>query len=123
MIVITIGITLVLHQPIIPVGPHQKAINLSMTHVRQVGVFQMVEATVYGLRHVVQVQSSTTPTTAPTKAWIFPASSVLPLPSGTLLRVFATPSMAVSTMSAAAAAIGLRRLASTAASSATTRTT
>ena len=45
-----IGITLVLRQPIIPVGLHLKTVNLSMTHVQQVGVFQMVEAMVSGQR-------------------------------------------------------------------------
>ena len=48
--VITIGITQVLHLQIIPVGPHQKAVSQSTTHVHQVGVFPMAETMVYGQR-------------------------------------------------------------------------
>ena len=64
-----IGITLVLHQPIILVGPHQKAVSQSTTHAQQVGVFPMVVMMVYGQRLVVQVQILTDiHMTAPTKA-------------------------------------------------------
>lgn len=41
----------------IRVGLPQKALNLSMIHVQQVGVFPMVEIMAYGQRLLVQVIS------------------------------------------------------------------
>ena len=101
------GIILVPHLQITLVGLHQKRLNPSTTHVQPVGVFLMEEAMVSGQRHVVQVQTSTTLTTAPKKAWTSPASSAQHPPSGILLRVVATTTMAVSAVSATSATIGL----------------
>ena len=44
----SIGIIPVRHQQTILVGQHQKAINLSTTHVQPVGVFPTVETMVFG---------------------------------------------------------------------------
>jgi hypothetical protein len=67
-IVITTGITPVQNLQIIPVGPHQKAVSQSTTHVQQVGVSLMVAKTEFGQRLLVQVYTSITPTIALTKA-------------------------------------------------------
>ena len=66
----TIGITLVIIQQIMPVGLHQKVLSLSTTHVLQDGVFLMVEAMVSGQRRWVQVKVLLKAhyTTAPTQA-------------------------------------------------------
>ena len=67
---ITIGIIEVRRQQTILVGLHQRAANQYMTHVRQVGVFPMAEAMVYGQRPLVHLHISLTIhyTTAPIKA-------------------------------------------------------
>ena len=69
MKVMEIGIIPVQNQQTILVGPHQKAINLSTTHVRQVGVFPTVETMEFGQRLLVQVHllPKSHYTTAPTK--------------------------------------------------------
>ena len=66
-VITTGGITLVLHQQTILVGLHQKAINLSTTHVQPVGVYLMVETMVYGQRRKAHHRILVTLTTVQTK--------------------------------------------------------
>ena len=110
-VVIAIGITPEILQPTTPVGPHQKAVSQSTTHVHQVGVFLTEVVTVYGQRQDLIPQH----TTVQIKGCLS-ASHHLPQ-LGILLRVIAAKTMAVSSLSVASATIGLPLL------TATTRTT
>ena len=108
-----IGITPVHLQQTTPVGPHQKAVSQSTTHVHQVGVFLTEVVTVYGQRQDLIPQH----TTVQIKGCLS-ASHHLPQ-LGILLRVIAPTALAVSAVSVATATIGLPLLTVTA----TSRTT
>ena len=105
-----IGIT---HRVTTPVGPPHQAISQYTTHVQPVGVFQMVVVMVYGQR-----QDLVPEHTIGQMEGCLSSSHHLPQ-LGILLRVVATTTMAVSTMSVAAAAIGLPLLSATARTSCT----
>ena len=68
IVVIGSGITQVHPLLITPVGPLLQQRSQSTTHVHQVGVFPMVETTVFGQRLLVQVHLLLKDTTAPMKA-------------------------------------------------------
>ena len=95
---ITIGITPEILQPTTPVGPPHQAISQYTTHVQPVGASL---TQIYGQRQDLVPQH----TIVQIKGCLS-ASHHLPQ-LGILLRVFATTAMAVSAMSATAAAIGL----------------
>ena len=97
-----IGTTPVQIVQMIPVGSQ---IRRFTTHVQQVGVFQMEEKMVCGRKPLVHLHYIPEHTTAPTRVWTFPASSVLLPPFGILLRPIATPTMAVSAALATTAII------------------
>ena len=104
---ITIGITPEILQQTTPVGPHQKAVSQSTTHVHQVGVFLTEVVTVYGQRQDLIPQH----TTVQIKGCLS-ASHHLPQ-LGILLRVIAPTALAVSAVSVATATIGLPLLTAT----------
>ena len=110
-VIITIGITPEILQQTTPVGPHQKAVSQSTTHVHQVGVFLTEVVMVYGQRQDLVPQHTTVQIEG-----CLSASHHLPQ-LGILLRVIAAKTMAVSSLSVASATIGLPLL------TATTRTT
>ena len=112
-----IGFTPVHRLLTIPVGPHQKAPSRFTTHVQPVGVFPTVAAMVSGQRPVLTIL----PTTAQTK--VYRSVSVLLQLRGTQLRVIAATIINIWTLSATVAAIGLRRLIATKATSAPTTCT
>ena len=99
--IITIGITPEMFLPTTPVGPHQKAVSQSTTHVHQVGVFPMAETMVYGQRQDLMILH----TTVQMKEYLSAYHLLQQL--GIQLRVIATSTLAVSEMSATTATIGL----------------
>ena len=104
---IAIGITTEILQQTIPVGPHQKAVSQSTTHVQPVGVFLTAVVMVYGQRQDLVPQH----TILQMKGFLS-ASHHLPQ-LGILLRVIAATTMAVSTVSVTTASIGLPLLTAT----------
>ena len=98
---IAIGITPEILQQTIPVGPLHQAISQFTTHVQPVGVFLTEVVTVYG-----QSQDWVPHYTTVQMGECLSVYHLLPQ-HGILLRVIVTTSMAVSTMSVSAAAIGL----------------
>ena len=107
IVIMTIGITPEILQPTIPVGQLQKLRNQYTTHVLPVGEFLTEVVMVYGERQDFMILH----TTVQMKEYL--SASHLLQKLGILLRVIATTAMAVWTMLAAAAAIGLPLLAAT----------
>ena len=106
-----IGIT---HRVTTHYGLPQIRPSQSTTHVRSVGVFPMAETMVYGQRQDLMVLH----TTVQMKEYLS-ASHLLPQ-HGILLRVIATTTMTVSSLSVATAPVGLHLLTATTSTSRTT---
>ena len=108
IVVITIGITQVIKLPTTPVGLHQTKPSQSTTHVHQVGVFLTEVVMVYGQRQDLLVLN----TIVQIREYLSVYHLLQKL--GILLRVIATITMAVSSMSVTTATVGRPLLAATA---------
>mgnify|MGYP006331431433 CR=1 FL=1 len=110
----TIGITPVFPIPTTPVGLLQKQPSQFTTHVHPVGVFLTEVVMVYGQRQDLMILH----TTVQMKEYLS-ASHHLPQ-HGILLRVIATTTMTVSSLSVSTAPVGLHLLTATTSTSRTT---